>query len=106
LPYPSDCLVDLQGAPQRYDEAYVRLRQPTSDTQSIANVAEDRPAALKREAASALVGGDEGRAFVDATLSAVTDLPSTPTPRCPWWDQRQDGSACLIQPDVGEAESS
>jgi hypothetical protein len=65
----------LEAALARYDEAFLALRQAANDdAQTIANEAETRLASLRREAAQALVGGDEVKGFLGATLASVTDV--------------------------------
>jgi hypothetical protein len=75
--------VELEAAVMHYDEAFVALRQAANDAQSIATEAETRLASLKREAASALVGTDEVKNFIGATLGAVLDAPVDPDTAMP-----------------------
>jgi hypothetical protein len=75
--------VELEAALERYDSAYRNLRESANDAQRIAVEATDRLAALAREKASALVGGDQVKGFIGATLAAVTDRPVDPDTAMP-----------------------
>jgi hypothetical protein len=73
----------LEAALKAYDDSYANVRMAALDSQQIANEAQTRLDSLKREAASALVGGDEVKGFIANTLGVVLDAPVDPDTAMP-----------------------
>jgi hypothetical protein len=70
--------VDLEAALARYDGAFEAVRMAAIDAQHIATQAIDRLASLRRIEASLVVGGDDEKGFISATLATVADTPVSP----------------------------
>jgi hypothetical protein len=69
---------ELEAALRAYDTVYENLRHAAIDTQQIAVEAENRLANLRREQAALLVPDTQVKGYIAASISTVTDLPTSP----------------------------